>query len=285
MEEKVVSNIQEALSFYDCALVNEKAAKEFLEGDKFKSAYEQNMKSEQKKKKCIQSMDITSLHTEDTDEGIEKFVEKVNEGYGKYGYPSAICVYPSKVRKVKSTLKAPGVKIAAVSGGFPHAQTFMEVKIAETSLCLLEGADEIDMVLSVGNFLEGELTSCSDEIREMKDCVGEKTLKVILETCLLPTPELISEASLLAMISGADFIKTSTGKDKEGATMVSSWAMCKSIRQYFERTGEKVGFKAAGGIRKMEDAMKYLTLVEMLLGEEWITEEKFRIGTSGLSFF
>ena len=156
----------------------------------------------------------------------------------------------------------------------------------DTEITLIaDGADEIDMVLSVGKFLEGNLEECADEITEMKGCVGDKVLKVILETCLLGRLELISEASLLAMVCGADFIKTSTGKEKTGATPEGAWAMCKSIRQFFEREGVKVGFKAAGGIRKIEDAMRYLTIAEMILGKEWIEEGKFRIGTSGLEGF
>lgn len=285
MEEKLMSNIEEVLSMYDCVSVNEKAARAFFEGDKFKKRYEENLRSEEKIGECVRSLDMTTLHTNDGESDIEKLLRRVNAGYGKYGNVAAVCVYPSLVGKARKCLNVPEVKIAAVSGGFPHSQTFMEVKIAETGLCIADGADEIDMVLSVGKFLEGNLEECADEITEMKGCVGDKVLKVILETCLLGRLELISEASLLAMICGADFIKTSTGKDKAGATLEGAWAMCKSIRQFFEREGVKVGFKAAGGIRKIEDAMKYLTIVEMILGKEWIEEGKFRIGTSGLEGF
>ena len=285
MKEKSMSNIEEVLSIYDCASVNEKAAQAFLEGERFKRRYEENLRNEEKIGECVRSLDMTTLHASDGESDVERLSRRVTAGYGKYGNVAAVCVYPSLVRKVRECLKVPEVKIAAVSGGFPHAQTFMEVKIAEAGLCIADGADEIDMVLSVGKFLEGNLEECADEITEMKGCVGDKVLKVILETCLLGRLELISEASLLAMVCGADFIKTSTGKEKTGATPEGAWAMCKSIRQFFEREGVKVGFKAAGGIRKIEDAMRYLTIAEMILGKEWIEEGKFRIGTSGLEGF
>lgn len=277
-----VSKMEDALSVYNCAEVNEQAAAAFLSSEKFKSKVEDALQDEKALKECLNAVDLTSLKVTDNEESIVAMVEKVNRGFGKRGNVAAICVYPSFVATVKQNLQAEGVKIAAVSGGFPHSQTMMEVKIAETRLCLLDGADEIDVVLPVGKFLGGDFTGCADEIGELKSCCQDKTLKVILETGVMPSLSMVAEAALLAMEAGADFVKTSTGKEREGATPEAAWAMCKAIRQYFEKSGRKVGFKVAGGVRTQQDAVTYLTIARSVLGEEWVEQGLFRIGATAL---
>ena len=178
-----------------------------------------------------------------------------------------------------------GVNIACVSGGFPSSQTFIEVKVAETALAIDDGADEIDMVLSVGKFLSGDFETVCDEIQELKEVVERenKHLKVILETGALATAENIKKASILAMYSGADFIKTSTGKEKVSATPEAAYVMCQAIKEYYNETGNKVGFKPAGGLSTPEDAIAYYTIVKEILGKEWLTNKLFRLGTSRLA--
>ena len=238
------------------------------------------------KKFLFNCIDLTTLKCTDSEESVMKFTERVNafdDEHPDLKNVAAICVYPNMAEIVHDTLEADRVKIACVSGGFPSSQTFTEVKIAETAMALHAGADEIDIVISVGKFLSGDYEGMCDEIQELKDVCGDKHLKVILETGALGTAENIKKASILAMYSGADFIKTSTGKEKPAATPEAAYVMCQAIKEYFLETGRKIGFKPAGGINTVEDAINYYTIVKELLGKEWLTNELFRIGTSRLA--
>ncbi|MDR1718540.1 MAG: deoxyribose-phosphate aldolase [Dysgonamonadaceae bacterium] len=230
---------------------------------------------------CI---DNTSLNTEDSKESIWKFVEAVNAFDGSrpdIRNVAAICVYPNLVKTVKDALTA-DVRIAAVSGGFPSAQTFVEVKIAETALAVIDGADEIDIVLNVGNFLDGDYEEVCTEIEEVKAACRHARLKVILETGLLKSAAAIKKAAILSIYSGADFIKTSTGKGYPGATPEAAYAICMAIREYNAKYNGKIGIKVSGGIRTPEEAVNYYTIVKEMLGKEWLTPDFFRIGASSL---
>ena len=238
------------------------------------------------KKQIFHCIDLTTLKCTDTEENVMKLTEKVNEFVDKYpdlDNVAAICVYPNMAEIASDTLEADDVKIACVSGGFPSSQTFMEVKVAETAMAIHTGAEEIDIVMPVGKFLCGDYEGMCDEIGELKDICGEKPLKVILETGSLMTASNIKKAAILAMYSGADFIKTSTGKEAISATPEAAWVMCESIRDYYKETGRKVGFKAAGGIDTVKKALAYYTIVKEVLGEEWLNNGLFRIGTSRLT--
>ena len=238
------------------------------------------------KKRLFNCIDLTTLKCTDTEESVMKFTEKVNELADKYPdleNVAAICVYPNMAEIVNDTMEADHVNIACVSGGFPSSQTFMEVKVAETAMALHTGADEIDIVIPVGKFLCGDYEGMCDEIEELKDICGEKPLKVILETGVLRSASNIKKAAILAMYSGADFIKTSTGKESISATPEAALVMCEAIRDYYKETGRKVGFKAAGGIDNVQKALAYYTIVKETLGEEWLNNKLFRIGTSRLA--
>lgn len=232
---------------------------------------------------CI---DLTTLNTTDTKEDVWKFTEKVNDFEGTYPdveNVAAICVYPNFAEVVKESLTAQGVKIACVSGGFPSSQTFTEVKIAETALAVANGADEIDIVLNLGLFLDENYEELCEEIDEIKHACREAHLKVILETGALKSASNIAKASILSLYSGADFLKTSTGKVYEGASLEAAYVMCTAIKDYAKKTGRKVGFKASGGIVTTEDAVKYYTIVKEVLGSEWCNNEYFRLGASRLA--
>ena len=247
--------------------------------------YQHENNTKDVKKFLFNCIDLTSLKCTDSDESILKFTEKVNEFVDKYPdlkNVAAICVYPNMAEIVNDGLEADDVKIACVSGGFPSSQTFTEVKVAETAMAIHAGADEIDIVMPVGKFLSGDYESMCDEIEELKAVCGDKTLKVILETGALTTAENIRKATILALYSGADFIKTSTGKGYPGATPEAVYTICKTIKQYFELTNQRIGIKISGGIRTAEDAVKYYTLVKEILGKEWLNKELFRIGASNL---
>jgi deoxyribose-phosphate aldolase len=238
------------------------------------------------KKQILNCIDLTTLKCTDTEESVLKFTEKVNDltdSYPDIPTIAAVCVYPNMAEIVSDTLEADGVNIACVSGGFPSSQTFMEVKVAETAMALHCGADEIDIVMPVGKFLSGDYEGVCDEISELKDICGDKKLKVILETGVLMTAENIKKAALICMYSGADFIKTSTGKEAISATPDAALVMCEAIREYYKETGRKVGFKAAGGINTVKKALAYYTIVKEVLGNEWLNNEWFRIGASSLA--
>ena len=242
--------------------------------------------TEDVKKFLFNCIDLTTLNSTDSDESVMHFTEKVNQFDDEYPdlkNVAAICVYPNFAAIVKNTLEVDGVNIACVSGGFPSSQTFIEVKVAETAMAIHSGADEIDIVISVGKFLSGDYEGMCDEIEELKEVCGDKHLKVILETGALGSASNIKKASILSMYSGADFIKTSTGKESPAATPEAAYVMCQAIKEYFLETGRKVGFKPAGGINSVHDALVYYTIVKELLGEEWLTNELFRLGTSRMA--
>ncbi len=232
---------------------------------------------------CI---DLTTLRSTDSQQSVAKFTERVNafeEEHGDLLSVAAICVYPNFAQVVRTVLEVSQVEIACVSGGFPSSQTFPEVKVAETALAVEGGADEIDVVLNLGDFLDGDWESVADELEELKHSCRGARMKVIIESGALKTPENIRAASILAMYSGADFIKTSTGKEFPGASLEAAYVMCRCIKEYHAKTGRRVGFKAAGGITTPEEALQYYAIVRDVLGEEWLTNEYFRIGASRLA--
>ena len=235
---------------------------------------------------CIGHMDLTSLNSTDTKSKIEKMVEKVNNfpvNYPKYPSVAAICVYPNFAEVVKKNLNSQDVNVAVVGGVFPSSQSFLEVKIQECRIAVEKGADEVDIVLALSHFLEGEYELAAKEISSIKKAIAPAHLKVILETGALSTPEAIEKASVLAMEAGADFIKTSTGKMEPAATPEAAIVMCRAIKEHYRKTGKKVGFKPAGGISTPQDAILYYAIVDTILGEEWLNPELFRLGASRLA--
>ena len=242
--------------------------------------------TEEVKKLLFNCIDLTTLNTTDSDESVMRFTEKVNQFDDEFPdlkNVAAICVYPNFAAIAKNTLEVEDVNIACVSGGFPSSQTFIEVKIAETALAIADGANEIDIVISVGEFLNGDYETMCDEIQELKETCKDHHLKVILETGALKSASNIKKASILPMYSGADFIKTSTGKQQPAATPEAAYVMCEAIKEYYQKTGNKVGFKPAGGINTVNDALIYYTIVKEILGEEWLNNQLFRLGTSRLA--
>jgi deoxyribose-phosphate aldolase len=232
---------------------------------------------------CI---DLTSLNTADNEEKINMLAKKVSDF--KLHFPNlnnvaAICVFPSMVSTTRDNLKDPDVKIASVSACFPSSQTFISVKTAECDLCIKKGADELDIVISVGDFLAGRYTKVAGEINIIKKTIGDKKLKVILETGELHNLNNIYQASVLAMEAGADFIKTSTGKTTVSATPESVYTMCLAIKDYYNKTGKMIGIKPAGGMGIPQDALLHLLIVEHILGEQWLNYKYFRLGTSKLA--
>lgn len=232
---------------------------------------------------CI---DLTTLKATDSPVSVSDFTERVNafeEEHPELPNVAAICVYPNFAQVVRAVLEVSKVDIACVAGGFPSSQTFPEVKVAETALAVDGGADEIDIVMNVGNFLDGDYEGVCDEIEELKAASRDCLFKVILETGALKTAANIKAASVLALYSGADFLKTSTGKEFPGASLEAAYVMCQCIKEYYEKTGRKVGFKVSGGVATTADAVAYYTLVKQVLGEEWLSNEFFRIGASRLA--
>lgn len=234
----------------------------------------------------LNSVESTSLKTTDNEDSILRFVEKVNKFddiYPELGHVATVCVYPNYAKVCHDALENEDVEIACVSGSFPSSQTFMEVKVAETALAISEGATEIDIVMPVGKFLNDDYEGMCDEIEEIKNVCGDKPLKVILETGCLKTASNIMKASILTMYAGADYIKTSTGKLTPAATPEAALVMCKAIKQYYDNTGIQIGFKPAGGMKTVDDALTYYTIVKEVLGEKWLTNKLFRLGTSSLA--
>lgn len=234
----------------------------------------------------LNCIDLTTLSSEDSQRSVAAFTQRVNDfdnDYPQYGHVAAICVYSNFAEVVKTSLDVQGVNLAVVAGGFPSGQTFTSVKVADAALARAEGANEVDVVLNIGMLLDGDYENLTDELIELKHTIKDARLKVILETGALKTPENIRKASVLSLYSEADFLKTSTGKIYPGASAEAAWIMCSCIKEYFQTTGRKVGFKAAGGIRTAEDAVAYYTIVKEVLGEEWLTPEYFRIGASSLA--
>ena len=238
------------------------------------------------KKFLMGSVELTTLKTTDSEESVLAFTEKVNkfeDAYPELPHIATICVYPCFAKIVSQSLEVEGVEVACVSGSFPSSQALIEIKTVETALALKDGATEIDIVMSVGKYLSGDYESVCDEIQELKCVCGDKKMKVILETGLLPSPTDIKRASILAMYAGADYIKTSTGKEKPAATPEAAYVMCQAIKEYYEKTGIQIGFKPAGGLNTVHDALVYYTIVKEVLGEQWLTNQWLRLGTSRLA--
>ena len=238
------------------------------------------------KKFLFGSVELTSLRTTDNEENILAMVEKVNrfdKEYPELPHVATICTYPNFAKLVSESLEVDGVQVVNVSGSFPSSQTFIEVKVAEASLAVKDGATEIDIVMPVGKYLSGDYEGVADEIGEQKQACGECPMKVILETGCLPSMSDVKKASIIAMYAGADYIKTSTGKEKVSATPEAAYVMCQAIKEYYDQTGIQIGLKPAGGINTVRDAVTYYTIVKEVLGEKWLTNKWFRMGTSRLT--
>ena len=236
---------------------------------------------------CYSTIDLTTLSCNDSVGSVTAFATKAAEFYQKFHHipnVASICVYPSFVETVGLAVDGTPMRITSVAGGFPASQTFVEVKALEIAMAVENGADEIDIVMNVGNMLSGEYNEAASEVAVLREeCTEDVVLKVIIESGALKSPELIRKASLLSMFAGADFVKTSTGKIDVAATPEAAVVMCQAIRDYYEKTGKKIGFKAAGGVRSAEDAALYYTIVEEILGQEWLTPDLFRIGASSVA--
>ena len=277
------SKYNDALALYPTPLTDEQAKTRTAT---IMEKYVAENNTPEVKKLLFNCIDLTTLKTEDSEESVLKFTERVNEFDNEHPdlkNVAAICVYPNFAKIVSQSLEVESVNVACVSGGFPSSQTFTEVKVAETALALADGATEIDIVIPVGKFLSGDYEGMCDEIEEIKSICGDRHLKVILETGALKSADNIWKASILAMYSGADFIKTSTGKQEPAATPEAAYVMCQAIKAYHEKTGRKVGFKPAGGINSVGEALVYYTIVKEVLGKEWLNNTLFRIGTSRLA--
>lgn len=239
------------------------------------------------KKFLMGSIELTTLSCTDSDTSVMAFTERVNafdNSYPDLPHVATICVYPCFAEVVKDTLEVDGVEIVCVSGSFPSSQTFSEVKVAETALAIKDGATEIDIVMPVGKFLSGDYEGVCEDITELKNVCGKDVpMKVILETGCLKTAQNIKKASILSMYAGGDYIKTSTGKEKVSATPEAVYVMCQAIKEYYDATGIQIGLKPAGGINTVMDAITYYTIVKEVLGEKWLTNKWFRLGTSRLA--
>ena len=273
----------EALSKYNCKLSDDEVSEAVKKIITEKVHENDNLEV---KKFLMGSVELTTLKTTDSEESVMAFTEKVNEfdeAFADLPHVATICVYPCFAKTVSESLEVEGVEIACVAGSFPSSQALIEVKVAETALAIKDGATEIDIVMSVGKFLSGDYEGVCDEISELKQVCGENAMKVILETGCLKTAENIKKASLLAMYAGADYIKTSTGKEQPAATPEAAYVMCQAIKEYYEETGIQIGFKPAGGINTVMDALIYYTIVKEILGEKWLTNKWLRLGTSRLA--
>ena len=282
-EQPTQSKYDAALAKYDTNLKDEDIVAQV---DSIIEAKVLDNNTPEVKRFLFHCIDLTTLSTTDNDQSVMRFTQAVNrldEEHPDLKNVAAICVYPNFAEIVRDTLEVEDVRIACVAGGFPSSQTFPEVKVAETAMAVMEGADEIDIVMSVGKFLAGDYEALCDEIQELKETCKERTLKVILETGTLGPMANVKKASILAMYAGADFIKTSTGKQQPAATPEAAYVMCRAIREYYEQTGTRIGFKPAGGISSVHDALVYYTIVKEVLGEEWLNNRLFRLGTSRLA--
>lgn len=283
IEGESLSKYEQALAKYNCNVSDEEVAAAV------KRIIEEKVPENdtvEVKKFLMGSVELTTLKTTDSEESVLAFTEKVNkfdEAYPALPHVATICVYPCFAEIVSQSLQVDGVEVACVSGSFPSSQALLEVKIAETALALKDGATEIDIVMSVGKYLSGDYETLCDEIAELKAVCGDKKMKVILESGLLPSCADIKSASILAMYAGADYIKTSTGKEKPAATPEAAYVMCQSIKEYYEQTGIQIGFKPAGGLNTVHDALIYYTIVKEVLGEQWLTNQWLRLGTSRLA--
>ena len=278
-----LSKYEEALSKYNVDLNDEEIA------EKVKKIIAEKVPENDRvevKKFLMGSVELTTLKTTDSDESVLAFTEKVNQfedAYPELPHVATICVYPCFAKIVSESLEVEGVEVACVSGSFPSSQARIEVKIAETALAVQDGATEIDIVMPVGKFLSGDYESVCDDISELKQACGDAPMKVILETGDLKTASNIKKASILSMYAGADYIKTSTGKEKISATPEAAYVMCQAIKEYYDETGIQIGFKPAGGLNTVSDALIYYTIVKEVLGEKWLTNKWLRLGTSRLA--
>lgn len=282
-EKKETNKYEAALAKYNCDL-NDQEVKEAVRKIIAEKVPEND--TLEVKKFLMGSVELTTLKTTDSEESVMAFTECVNqfdEQYPDLPHVATICVYPCFAKTVSETLEVDGVEVACVSGSFPSSQALIEVKIAETALAIKDGATEIDIVQSVGKFLSGDYETVADEISELKAVCGDKKMKVILETGCLKTAQNIKKASILAMYAGADYIKTSTGKLEPAATPEAAYVMCQAIKEYYEETGIQIGFKPAGGLNSVMDAITMYTIVKEVLGEKWLTNQWFRMGTSRLA--
>jgi deoxyribose-phosphate aldolase len=279
----VTSKYEQALKLYNTSIDDAEVAAKVAE------IIEKNVPENDTldvKKFLMGSIELTTLKTTDSEESVLRFTERVNvfdNEYPDLPHVATICVYPCFASIVSQSLEVEGVEVACVSGSFPSSQALIEVKVAETALAIKDGATEIDIVMSVGKFLSEDYESICDEISELKAICGEHKMKVILETSLLGNASNIKKASILALYSGADYIKTSTGKEKSVATPEAAYVMCEAIKEYYDKTGIQIGFKPAGGLNTVTDALIYYTIVKEILGEKWLTNKWFRIGTSRLA--
>ena len=284
MEVKELSKYEQALSKYNVEL-DDTAVKAAVR-DIIANKVSENDTLEVKKF-LFGSIELTTLKTEDSDTSVMAFTERVNAFDNEYPdmpHVATICVYPCFAEIVKDTLEVEGVEIACVSGSFPSSQARIEVKVAETSLAVKDGATEIDIVMPVGKFISGDYEGMCEDISELKNACGKDVaMKVILETGDIKTASNIKKASILSMYAGADYIKTSTGKEKISATPEAAYVMCQAIKEYYDETGIQIGFKPAGGINTVMDAITYYTIVKEVLGEKWLTNKWFRLGTSRLA--
>ena len=280
---KPVSLIDQALSKYNLD-VKDEDVREAVKKIIAEKVHEND--TPEVKRFLLGSVELTTLKTTDSDESVLAFTEKVNqfeEAYPTLPHIATICVYPKFARTVSETLEVEGVEIACVSGSFPSSQSLIEVKTIETQLAIKDGATEIDIVMPVGSFLAGDYETVVDEIQQQKEACGDHPMKVILETGCLKTAKNIKKASILSMYAGADYIKTSTGKLEPEATPEAAYVMCQAIREYHDKTGIMIGFKPAGGLNSVMDALIYYTIVKEVLGEKWLTNQYLRLGTSRLA--
>ena len=283
MSEFTESKVQQAFGKYNLELDDEQVKREVA--TLIASHLEEN-NTVDVKKFLLNSVELTTLKTDDSEDSVMRFVEKVNkfdDVYPELGHVATVCVYPCFAQICHDTLENEDVEIACVSACFPSSQSFIEVKIAETAMAIHDGATEIDIVQSVGKFLAGDYETVADEIAEIKDVCGNRKLKVILETGCLKTASNIKKASILAMYAGADYIKTSTGKLEPAATPEAAYVMCQAIKEYYDETGIQIGFKPAGGMKTVKDALTYYTIVKEVLGEKWLNNQMLRLGTSSLA--
>jgi deoxyribose-phosphate aldolase len=283
MSEFTESKVQQAFGKYNLELDDEQVKREVAA--LIANHLEEN-NTVDVKKFLLNSVELTTLKTDDSEDSVMRFVEKVNkfdDVYPELGHVATVCVYPCFAQICHDTLENEDVEIACVSACFPSSQSFIEVKIAETAMAIHDGATEIDIVQSVGKFLAGDYETVADEIAELKAVCGDRKLKVILETGCLKTASNIKKASLLAMYAGADYIKTSTGKLEPAATPEAAYVMCQAIKEYYDETGIQIGFKPAGGMKTVKDALTYYTIVKEVLGEKWLNNQMLRLGTSSLA--
>ncbi|MCD7962862.1 MAG: deoxyribose-phosphate aldolase [Rikenellaceae bacterium] len=236
--------------------------------------------------KCFGYLDLTSLKPTDNTESIRVFARKASElgkNFSHLPNIASLCVFPAFVDVAGIELDDSEIGITSVGAGFPCSQTFLEVKMLECAMAEENGADEIDIVMNVGQFMEGNYEEVANEIEIIRQELSTETLlKVIIESGSLPGLSAVRKASVLAMAAGTDFIKTSTGKNDKGATPEAVVVMCNAIKDYFGETGEKIGIKISGGVSDIDDAVRYYTIVETILGKDWLTPELFRIGASKL---